>query len=316
MRVRTTIVSFVCLLGALAVAEGTAFAQPKPPDRSPAAQAGALKRKADAEMDLLHYADALESYTAAYELTHDPALLYNRARVLEALERFSEALEALERFGSEASPELRARVPKLKELMADLSGRLTKLTVNCTVPNARVIVRDKVVATTPVNGPIRINAGAADLEVVAEGYAPFRKHIELPNAGELVVDVTLIARDAKGQLVVASTPIGADVKVDGKPFGRAPAEAQLAPGNHIIVVSLDGFREQKTSAVIVEGERKRVDVSLEAKPGITQTWWFWTGIGVVVVSATVATLVYALTTERSAGRGDIAPGQVAGPLRF
>jgi hypothetical protein len=316
MRIRTAIVSFVCVVGVLGVAPGSAIAQPKPPDRSPAAQASALKRKADAEMDLLHYADALDSYTAAYELSHDPALLYNRARVLEALERYSDALEALERFATEASPELRARVPKLKELMADMSGRLTKLTVNCAVANARVLVRDKVVATTPVNAPIRINAGAADLEVVAEGYVPFRKRIELPKGGELAVDVALVARDAKGQLLVGSTPTGADVKIDGKSLGRAPAEAQLAPGNHVIVLSLEGYREQKTSAVVIEGERKRVDVVLEAKPGITQTWWFWTGIGVVVVSATVATLVYALTTERSAGRGDIAPGQVAGPLRF
>lgn len=316
MRIRNAIVSLVCLVGALGIAPGSAFAQPRPPDRSPAAQASALKRKADAEMDLLHYADALDSYTAAYELSHDPALLYNRARVLEALERYSEALEALERFAKEASPELRAKVPKLKELSADLSGRLTKLTVNCAVPNARVLVRDKVVATTPLSAPIRINAGTADLEVEADGYVPFRKRIELPRGGELTVDVALVARDAKGQLVVASTPIGADVKVDGNPLGRTPAEAQLAPGNHVIVLSLDGYRDQKTSAVVTEGERKRVDVTLEAKPAITQTWWFWTGIGVVVVSATVATLVYALTTERSAGRGDIAPGQVAGPLRF
>ena len=40
------------------------------------------------------------------------------------------------------------------------------------------------------------------------------------------------------------------------------------------------------------------------------------GVGAVVVGATTATLVYALGTERSAGTGDIAPGQVAGPLRF
>lgn len=177
-------------------------------------------------------------------------------------------------------------------------------------------MRDKVVATTPLSGPIRINAGTADLEVVAEGYVPYRKTIDLPKAGELVVDVVLVAREARGQLVVASTPDGADVSIDGKQFGRAPAEAQLAPGNHVIVVRLSGFREQKTSAVVVEGERRRIDISLEAKPPITQTWWFWTGIGAVVVGATVTTLVYALTTERDAGRGDIPPGQVAGPLRF
>ena len=116
MRHRSATLSFVFAFSFAFVVEGTAFAQPKPAER---AQASALKRKGDAEMDLLHYAEALASYSEAYELTHDPALLYNRARVLEALERFSEALDTLERFGTEGSPELRARVPKLKELMGE-----------------------------------------------------------------------------------------------------------------------------------------------------------------------------------------------------
>jgi hypothetical protein len=321
MSARLRLRAFVsCLALALslvfALGEGSAFAQAAKPAPNEKAQAAALKRKGDAEMDLLHYAEALASYTEAYQLTHDPALLYNRSRVLEALDRFVEALDELERFAKEAPPDLRARVPKLKELLADLNARVSKLTVNCPTPNARILVRDKVVATTPVPGPIRLNAGTAELEVLAEGYAPFKKSIELPKGGELVVDVALVARDARGQLVIASTPEGADVKVDGRPYGRAPAEAELAPGNHVVVMNLDGFREKTTSVVVVEGERKRVDVSLDAKPPITQTWWFWTGIGVVVVGVTIATFAVALSTERSAGEGDIPPGQVAGPLRF
>jgi len=293
--------------------EGTALAQAKPAQQ---ARAAALKRKGDAEMDVLHYAEALAFYTEAYGLTHDAALLYNRARVLEALDRFVEASDELEHFAQDARPDLRARVPQLKELLADLKARIAKLTVTCAVPNARVLVRDKVVGTTPINGPIRLNAGKADLEVVAEGYLPYREKIELPKGGELTVDVALVARDARGQLLISTLPDGADVRVDGKSFGHSPTEAQLKPGSHVIVATLDGFREKKSSAILADGERKTIELTLEKKPPITTTWWFWTGVSVVVVGAAVVISTIALTTEGSPGEGDIPPGRVSGPLRF
>ena len=293
--------------------ERSAAADPTPAERT---QATALKKRADEAMESLRYTSALADYSEAYRLTGDPSLLYNRARVLEALERFGEALDELERFSREASPQLRARVPQLKELINDLSGRVATLTVNCPTRGARVLVREKVIGTTPLDGPVRLNAGSAVVEVVADGFLPFKQDIDLPKAGSRTIDVFLVAREARGQLVVRATPDGADVRVDGKLLGRAPAEAQLAPGNHAIIVSRDGFVDKKASAIVVEGQSKTIDVTLEKTPPITAKWWFWTGIGVVVVSAATVTAVYALTTEKSAGRGDIAPGQVAGPLRF
>ena len=290
-----------------------AAADPTPADKS---QGAVLKKRADEAMESLRYASALEDYSEAYRLTGDTSLLYNRARVLEALERFGEALDELERFSREATPQLRSRVPRLKELVNDLSARVATLTVNCTTPGARVLVREKVVGTTPLDGPVRMNAGTAEVEVVAEGYVPFKQTIDLPKAGAITLDVFLVAREARGQLVVRSTPEGADVRIDGKSLGRAPTEAQLAPGNHVIVVSRDGFVDKKASAVVIEGQSKTVDVTLERPPPITSKWWFWTGIGVVVVGVAVVSVVYALTTEKDAGRGDIAPGQVSGPLRF
>jgi hypothetical protein len=313
MRKPAKSISIVLVAAALVAFPAVALAAPSAADR---AQAAELKKKGDAEMDSLHYAEALSAYSEAYTLTSDPALLYNRARVLEALLRYADAVDELEKFASEAPPALKARVPKLQELIDELKGKLTKLTVRCPVPNARVLVRDRAIGKTPMDGAVRVNSGAAQIEVVAEGYVPFRKSVELPGGGELVVDAPLAMRDARGRLVVSSTPAGAEVSVDGRSLGIAPAEAELSPGNHKIVLSLTGYRDTVATAVIVEGQRKTLDVTLDKKPPITSTWWFWTGVGVVVVGATTATLVYALGTERSASTGDIAPGQVAGPLRF
>jgi hypothetical protein len=288
-----------------------AHAQPSPGDR---AQAAALKRRGDDEMESLRYAEALADYGEAYRLSGDPALVYNRARVLEALERFPEAYAELERFASDASPALRAKVPQLKELMRDLATRITTLTIRCEVRGARLLVRDKLIGTAPIEGPLRVNAGPAAVEVVAEGYVPFKQTFELPRGGDLVVDVLLVARDTRGTIAVASTPSGAELRIDGMPFGRTPAEAQLAAGNHVVLVSRDGYQERSTTAVVVEGQRKELTIDLEKNASVFGKWWFWTGVGFVVAGAALVTIV--LTTEKSAGRGDIPPGQVAGPLRF
>jgi hypothetical protein len=290
---------------------GAASAEPTQVDKT---QAATLKKRGDEEMESLRYAEALTDYTEAYRLTSDPALLYNRARVLEALERFPEALAELERFSHEASPQLRAKVPQLKELMKDLGARITTLSIRCNVDNARVLVRDKIVATTPLEGPIRVNAGQAAIEVVADGYHGYKQTFELPKGGSITVDVELTLRDARGVLLVATTPTGSDLRIDGQAFGRTPVEASLAAGNHVVVVSHDGYENKQTNAVVVEGQKKSIDVALDKNPSIFAKWWFWTGVAVVVAGAVIITV--AVTTEKSAGHGDIPPGQVAGPLRF
>src|SRR5687767_2911590 len=82
-----------------------------------AQDADALKKQGDDAMIALHYEDALGHYKKAYELSGNSALLYNMGRAYEALADYPSALEALEMFAEKAPPELRARVPKLDELV-------------------------------------------------------------------------------------------------------------------------------------------------------------------------------------------------------
>lgn len=276
--------------------------------------AAALKRRGDSEMDSLHYAEAAQDYADAFEMTHDPALIYNRARALQALQKFSEALKELERFTALAPAELKARVPQLAQLHAELESRIATLMVRCSVPDARILVRGQVVGITPIAQPVPVNAGPAMLEVVADGYVSFHRQIELPGGGALEVVATLAARDAKGQLHISSVPDDSDVFVDGKPFGRTPMEVPVSPGNHELRVVHESFTDVKRSILVVEDERKDVSVTLQKRQAITDEWWFWPGV-VVVGAAAVATVTsIAVLTDKPAGHGDIGSGQVTAPL--
>lgn len=282
------------------------------PTKQERARAAELKKQGDDAMVTLRYADALAAYEGSYAIVPDPALLYNKGRALQALARFPEALEQLEAFAAQASPKLKARVPALAELIAEVRSKVSTLALTCNVAGARVLLNSKVIGVTPLSGPIKVNAGAATMEVEAEGHFPFRKKVELPGNGELAVEARLTSRSTTGILVVRSPVAGARVSVDGRPVGAAPAEASLRAGTHTLVVERDGYEAARTTAVVVAGERKQVTIPLERTKPLVARWYFWAGVGAVVVGGAV--LTGALITERSPGSGDIPPGQVSAPL--
>ena len=277
-----------------------------------AAHAAAQRKRADELMDTYKYTEALDLYARVYATTKDPALLYNMGRAHEALGQYPEALEKLEQFDREATPELRAKVPGLAQRIAEVRARVSTVVVNAAVAGARVLLYNRLLGTTPLPGPIKTNAGRATLEVLAEGYQPFRQDIELRGGATMTIDVKLVSKDTSAVLLVQSPTVGAEVDVDGKPVGTVPAEVVLAPGSHPVVVHKGGYETATTSVVVAAGEHRTVSIPLDSTKPITQKWWFWTGIGVVVVAGAVTT--YALLTERPADKGTYPPGQVAGPL--
>jgi hypothetical protein len=166
---------------------------------------------------------------------------------------------------------------------------------------------------TPL-GPLSTNAGRVTLEVIAEGYRPYKRELDLAGGRETVIDVTLLSKGTSGVLVVQSPVAGAEVDVDGKPAGQVPIEVVVTAGAHPVVVRKSGYDPKDTSVVVAVDERKTVSIGLERAAPITAKWWFWTSIGVVVVAGAVTT--YALVTERKADTGTYPPGQVAGPLKI
>ncbi len=298
--------ALVCVLGAPRLA----FADPSPADKAKAEQ---LKVAADAAMDDLHYSDALKGYQDAYALNPDPKLLYNMGRAKAALGDYPGAVVDLEKFKSDASPDLRAKVPQLDEIIGGFRKHVTTVTVKCNVDGARLLINAKSVGVTPFGGPITVNAGSADVEISADTYTTEKRKVTLPEGGTFTLDFTLQKTDVAGILIVKSTPNADSSKIDGKPLGGTPLEVNLAPGQHTINLSKDGFRDIDTTTVLGRGERKVVDLTFEKSPGIASRWWFWTIIGAVVVAGAVTATVLALTIERSPDPGTIPPGIIKGP---
>ena len=82
-----------------------------------------------------------------------------------------------------------------------------------------------------------------------------------------------------------------------------------------MTVTRDGYETAETSTSVAAGEKRPLEIPLAKLEPITKKWWFWTGIGAVVVTGVVIGIAEA--TTRSADFGSIDPGQVkAGGFRF
>jgi len=295
----------------------TAFAQAPPgpgqvqgPAGAPAPAADDDKRRGDEASAELRYADAIGFYEKSYAATKNPAVLYNMSRAYQSLADYPKALEKLEEFTEKAPADLKARVPQLDSLLADLRGRVATMIVSIPTAGAEIRLGDKILGTTKEGQSVyKVNAGPKTLQISHPSYFPFSRTVEL-TAGKIeTVDVVLGSKD-KGALLTVTSPVaGASVSIDGATLGVVPAQKPLAPGQHRISLQRDGYETAETSVVLSAGETKEVNVPMVVRDTVFGKWWFWTGVGVVLAAGGVA-LGIALTTEKDPDAGTIAPGTV------
>ncbi|MCA2978922.1 MAG: PEGA domain-containing protein [Myxococcaceae bacterium] len=320
-----------CALLCLVLAAGPVLAQarkPKPPlsPRAPAAVAPAAdgeakeaaakeaaaqaKARGDAFMDSGRPAEALVAYTEAAAMWPDPALQYNRARAYEKLGQFPSALEAMERFSAEAPPELKAKVPKLEQLLATLRQRTCTLTLSVNVPGAEVRLGDRIIGTTPLAGPRVVDAGRATVRVTADGYFDVTRELELPGAGRVGLELTLASKKTDALLRVESTE-GAVLRLDeAEELRSVPVETPLPPGTHRLRLSLDGHLPLDTTLVLAAGEARTARLLLTREAPFYARWYFWAGVAAVIAAA--VTTGIAVTTERPAPEGSLGITPVRG----
>ena len=205
------------LLVAVALHEGApraAFAQEAPPGalhQDAEERALSVKARGDAAMESGDFAGALNAYRAAYEISPNPALLYNMGSAEERLGMHAEASHHLELFARSAPPELKTRVPHLDELLSTVRAHVAYLTVRTNVASAKISVRGKPFGATPMKAAVATAGGKVSLEIAADGYVPYRRDVVLEEGRSTIVDVTLVpSSSAASGGVFAQAPIKQD----------------------------------------------------------------------------------------------------------
>lgn len=285
-----------------------AFAQTPPAPSQPAVDED--KRKGDEASAELRYMDAIGHYEKSYASTKNPAVLYNMGRAYQSLADFPKALEKLEEFAEKAPADLKARVPQLDALLAEVRGRVATMIISVQVPGAEIRLGDKIIGMTKTGQTIlRVNSGPQTLTIRHPDYFEATRPLAL-TAGKIeTVDIVLASRAQEALLTVTSPVTGANVALDGTTVGVVPAQTPAKPGQHRITLTRDGYDPAETSIVVKAGEDRQVSVPMAVHETITGKWWFWTGLGIILVGGGIAIGVIA-NTEKDPSTGTIPPGTV------
>jgi formylglycine-generating enzyme required for sulfatase activity len=121
-------------------------------------------------------------------------------------------------------------------VLEPLPGRLL---LDTTPPHGvRVSVDGTGRGTTPV-GALELDRGDHEIELRAEGYAPFQGRVTMAGLGAIQTFRAALVPD-RAPVSFSSEPPGATVRVDGGDVGRTPLTTDLTSGSRRVEVSLPG----------------------------------------------------------------------------
>ena len=213
------------------------------------------------------------------------------------------------------------------------------------VKGASLSLDGKAVGPLPTSAQ-SVSPGEHLVTVTRPGYSVFTRKVNVPRGKTVELEAKLTAVAAV--LAVKCDLWGAEVTVDGRVVGLTPVEAvEVPPGSVELELTKGGYREHRQRIAVVAGREYPVVVTLERlvepeadvpvassllpkEPGemelqvrqpvvkpevpLSQRWYFWAGVGVVVAGAALGTVagVTAALPPRSHSPADLCRGACNG----
>jgi hypothetical protein len=139
---------------------------------------------------------------------------------------------------------------------------------------------------------VAIDPGDRDFLIQKAGFAPKAAKVSELAGKRTILALSLNAQEAS--IHIDADRKGAVVRVGGLDVGVVPIAIKRPPGSYSVDVRSPGFVTYETKLDLGPGGAADLHAHLpKEEVQLTKQWWFWTGIGVVVVGAAVA--VFALT---------------------
>lgn len=213
---------------------------------------------------------ALAEFTRAYELAPAPPVLYNIARVQEALGHAVEAADAYDQYLRESADMPASRRAEVQRALERQRARVAHLTVRTNVEGATVSIDGVDVATTPLAEPLRLSAGDHTVGVRAAGYDSTRRAIRLAGGDRQTMALELTALvDQRGTLRIVSSAPDVEVRLGERVLGRTPlaSTVPVAPGRHTVVGRRPGYREERVTVDVEAGAETEVRLEMRTDEG-------------------------------------------------
>jgi hypothetical protein len=189
------------------------------------------------------YKGALVEFRRAYDLSHDPRVLYNVGVTEKLLTHYARAVDAWERELREGAAELSpAEVTEIRNAISIVQQFVTIVDVVANEPDATLTIDDIVVGKTPFQAPVHIDVGKRTVKLTKEGFLDATQSVDAATGQRASVTFKLepVSKTALVTVSVGGAP-SATVVIDGKDMGPAPFKGELTAERHTIEARSPGF---------------------------------------------------------------------------
>jgi hypothetical protein len=237
---RSLLVVFTALL-----ASGVAAAQAPTVDVR-AQLPDAAQRAWDAAKQLAgasDYKGALVEFQRAYELSHNPRVLFNLGVTEKFLTHYSRAVEAWDRELREGGTQLSSgERQEVTNAIAIVKPFVTTIEVTANESDATLSIDDLVVGKTPFAEPVRIDVGKHTLKLSKPEYVDSVHTVDIVAGGAAPVgfDLEPVNKTALVTVTVGGAP-SATLFIDGRDVGPAPFKGQLTADHHTVEARAPGW---------------------------------------------------------------------------
>lgn len=183
------------------------------------------------------YKDALGEYDAAYEISKNWKILFNRGQCLVMLKREPDAIVSFEQYlqdgGNQVPPERRTQV---EGDIKKLKGRLGSIVINGAPPGARIDVDGFFAGRIPLPGPIPAGSGVHEVTITAPGAKPASGMVKVTAGEKVPFEVQVVAEPGGPPPPSPSPPLEA---VGPRPQPALPPRAPgglVAPGYQLALM--------------------------------------------------------------------------------
>jgi hypothetical protein len=186
---------------------------------------------------------ALVEFQRAYDLSHNPRVLFNVGVTEKLLTHYARAVDAWDKEQSEGAGQLTpAELQELKNAVSIVQQFVTTIDVTANEAEATLTIDDYPVGKTPFAGAVRIDVGKHVLKLSKEGFIDAVEPVDVAAGARTPVAFKLepINKTALVSVTVGGAPT-ASIFVDGRDMGPAPFKGELSADRHTIEARSPGF---------------------------------------------------------------------------
>jgi hypothetical protein len=278
--------------------------------------------KADYEAARLLYLDgdfssALVKFQSAYDISHEPRLLWNLAACHKQLRHYAQLEALLKRYLVEGASVISAADrAEANGLLETIGPFLADATIQVNETASNVYVNDQFIGQSPFTGPIRLDLGSRRLRVEKVGFVPYEEVLQVRGGSAIAIAVSLQPEVHQGTLRVFADG-GGQIRVDGQVRGIGVWSGILPSGPHLVEVSANGKLPYHSDVVVMDNQTNSLRAMLENRPtsgsGFDTTWLWVAGSALLAAGLGVAGYYQFGPDQRAPApvTGTLDPGKVS-----